>query len=64
MELLLIALAVCVVLLLLLIKGVIKAFKRQAVVAIIVLIFATPFFVIWAFVELFTGDIRPRVRLD
>jgi hypothetical protein len=54
---LLITLAVVVVVLLLLIKGVIKTFKRQPVVAILCVIFLMPIYIIWAFVELFTGEI-------
>ena len=46
-----------VVIFFLLLSGVIKAFKRQPVVAILCLIFLFPLFLIWAFVELFTADI-------
>lgn len=58
MELIWIPLLICVVLLLLLVKGVVKTFKRQPIVAILCIIFLLPVYVIWAFVELFTGDIR------
>ncbi len=54
---LLIIFAVVVVVLFLLIKGVIKTFKRQPVVAILCVIFLMPIYIIWAFVELFTGEI-------
>lgn len=54
---LLILLAVIAGLLLLMIKGVVKTFKRQPVVAILCIIFLLPIYLIWAFVELFTGDI-------
>lgn len=48
----------CLFLLFLLIKGVIKTFKRQPVVAILCIIFLFPAYVIWAFAELFTGEIE------
>ena len=47
----------CLILLIVLIKGVIKTFKRQPVVAILCVIFLLPIYVIWAFVELFTERI-------
>lgn len=53
----LIILAVIAGLLLLMIKGVVKTFKRQPIVAILCIIFLMPVYLIWAFVELFTGDI-------
>ncbi|MGC6476133.1 MAG: hypothetical protein ACON41_05800 [Parvibaculales bacterium] len=37
----------------LLLKGVIQAFKRNAVVAILCVIFIFPVFLCWAFVEIF-----------
>ncbi len=61
MEVLLIPILICAVLLLLLIKGVVKTFKRQPIVAILCIIFLLPVYVVWAFVELFTGDIRPSL---
>ena len=45
-----------VVILILLIKGVIKTFKRQPIVAILCIIFLFPIYMIWAFVEIFTGS--------
>ena len=51
-------LGVCLVLLLLAVKGVIKTFKRQPVVAILCVIFLMPIYVLWALTELFTGDIQ------
>ena len=39
----------------LLLKGIIRTFKRQAVVAILCLIFCLPIYLIWAFIEIFTG---------
>ena len=58
MDGLAIAVIVCIVLFILLVTGVIKTFKRQPVVAIICLIFLFPIFLIWAFIELFTGEIE------
>jgi len=46
------------VVLLLLIKGVIKTFKRQPVVAILCIIFLLPVYFVWAFIELFTGPLN------
>jgi hypothetical protein len=46
---------VCLVIFLLLIKGVIKTFKKQPIVAILCIIFIFPIYLIWAFIELFTG---------
>ncbi|MEL7430092.1 MAG: hypothetical protein AAFN43_08825 [Pseudomonadota bacterium] len=43
-----------------LIKGVIKTFKRQPVVAILCIIFLFPVYLIWAFVEMFTGPVEPE----
>lgn len=42
----------------LLIKGVVKTFQRQPVVAILCVIFLLPIYFLWAFVEIFTGDIN------
>jgi hypothetical protein len=55
---LIVFLGVCLVVLLLAIKGVIKTFKRQPVVAILCVIFLMPIYVLWALTELFTGDIQ------
>ena len=52
-----IVLIVCLVIFFLVIKGVIKTFKRAPVVAILCIIFLLPIYLIWAFVELFTGSI-------
>lgn len=54
----LIVIVVAIVLFLLFIKGVIKTFKRNAIVAALILIFLTPVFLVWAFAELFTGPIE------
>ena len=43
------------------IKGMIKTFKRNALVAILCVIFLFPIWLIWSFVELFTGEIKPKV---
>lgn len=40
-----------------LIKGAIKTFQRNWIAALILLILLTPIWVIWAFIELFTGEI-------
>jgi len=55
-------LIVCAVIFFLLIKGVVKTFKRQPVVAILCLIFLFPIFAIWAFIELFTGSNNKRTN--
>ena len=52
-------LVICILfLLLVLMKGVIKTFKRQPIVAILCIIFLFPFYIIWAFCELFTKPIN------
>ena len=53
-----IAAIIVLVILILLIKGVIKTFKRQPIVAILCIIFLFPIYLIWAFVEIFTGSIE------
>ena len=50
-------LVILVVLFLLVIKGVIKTFKRHPIVAILCIIFLLPIYLIWAFCEIFTGSI-------
>lgn len=57
METILILAAIGILLFFLLIKGVVKTFKRQPIVAIICIIFIFPIYLIWAFVELFTDPI-------
>lgn len=57
MEVLLIVGLVCLVLLALMFKGVVKTFKRQPIVAILCIIFLMPVYLIWVLVELFTGDV-------
>ena len=49
---------IVLVILIFLIKGVIKTFKRQPIVAILCIIFLFPIYLIWAFVEIFTGSIE------
>lgn len=49
---------VILVIFILLIKGVIKTFKRQPIVAILCIIFLFPIYMIWAFVEIFTGSVE------
>jgi len=52
-----ILLIITVIVLFLLFKGVVRALERNAVVAILCVIFLFPIYLIWAFVELFTGRI-------
>ena len=61
LETLLIVIVIGIVLFFLLIKGVVKTFKRQPIVAIICIIFIFPIYLFWAFVELFTAPIREEV---
>jgi len=49
---------ICLVIFFLLIKGVVKTFKRHPIVAILCIIFLFPIYAIWAFIELFTGSIN------
>ena len=49
---------ILLVIFILLIKGVIKTFKRQPIVAILCIIFLFPIYLVWAFVEIFTGTIE------
>jgi phosphoglycerol transferase MdoB-like AlkP superfamily enzyme len=46
---------VSLVLFVLLIKGVVRTFQRNAIVAILMIIFLMPLYLIWAFIELFLG---------
>lgn len=57
LETALIVILIAAVALVLLFKGVVKTFKRQPVVAILCIIFLFPFYLIWAFVELFTAPV-------
>ena len=41
-----------------LIKGAIKTFQRNWILALILLLLLTPIWLIWAFVEMFTGEIE------
>jgi hypothetical protein len=49
---------ICFVIFILVIKGVIKTFQRQPIVAILCIIFLFPIYLIWAFFELFTGSVK------
>ena len=49
---------ILLIIFILLIKGVIKTFKRQPIVAILCIIFLFPIYLVWAFVEIFTGTIE------
>lgn len=53
MEITLVIITVAIILLVVLIKGAIRAFKRQPIVAILCVIFMFPIFLIWAFIETF-----------
>lgn len=46
----------------LLIKGVIQAFQRNPIVAILCVIFLFPIFLIWAFVEIIAGKPKDKVH--
>lgn len=61
MEFVIGAVAVLVLFVFLVFKGIVKTFKRQPIVAILCIIFLPPVYLIWAFVELFTGEISPRI---
>ena len=50
------ALGVAILILLLLFKGVIQTFQRQAIVAILCLIFLFPIYLIWVIIEFFFLD--------
>ena len=54
----LVCLVILILLIKVLIKGVIKTFKRQPVVAILCVIFLFPVYVIWAIIEIFTSPIE------
>jgi hypothetical protein len=55
------AVFIFVVFVILCIKGAIKTFKRAPIVAILMLIFLGPLWMVWAFIEIFTGPIRDKV---
>jgi hypothetical protein len=44
-------------------KGAVKTFQRNWIVALILLLVVTPIWAIWAFVEIFTGDINNSTPL-
>ena len=43
------------------IGGMIKTFKRNWILAIIMMILVFPVWICWALVEMFTGEIKPKV---
>jgi hypothetical protein len=49
---------IVVVIFIALIKGAIKTFQRNWILALILLLLLTPIWLIWAFVEMFTGSIE------
>lgn len=53
-----VSLALLVIFVLVLGKAVAKTFMRQPLVSILLLIFMLPVWLIWVFVEIFTGDIE------
>jgi len=53
-----VTLVIFIIIVRLALKGVIKTFRRNDVVAIWCLIFLTPIWIIWAIVEVFTGPIE------
>lgn len=57
-------LLILAVLFICLIKGVVKTFKRQPIIAILMIIFLFPCYLIWAFCELFTGTIDENKKND
>jgi hypothetical protein len=44
-------------------RGAVKTFQRNWIVALILLLVVTPIWAIWAFVEIFTGDINNSTPL-
>lgn len=52
--------AIVVVVIIGLIKGGIKTFQRNWIAALLILILLTPIWMIWAFVELFTGRVDKK----
>lgn len=54
-----IAVIIGIVILIGLIKGAIKTFRRNWIAALLLLIFLFPIWVVWAFFEIFTGEISP-----
>lgn len=49
-----IVIAITLSVLLFLVKGVVRTFQRNPIVAILVIIFLFPIYLIWEFIELFT----------
>lgn len=45
-----------------LIRGGIKTFQRNWILALLMLLFLGPLWVCWAIVEIFTGKIQPKVH--
>lgn len=54
----LLILVILVLILIGLINGVIKCFIRQPVVAVLLLLFFLPGLLFWAFIEIFTDDVK------
>lgn len=58
-----IAIVVILAILVGLFKGAVKTFQRNWIAALILLLVVTPIWAIWAFVEIFTGDINNSTPL-
>jgi hypothetical protein len=52
---------IAVVVLVLMLKGIVRTFQRNWLAALLLMIFLTPIWVIWAFCELFMSPPRPKV---
>jgi hypothetical protein len=55
-----IALIITIVILIAMIKGAIKTFQRNWIAALVLLVLLFPIWLLWAFGELFTGEIAPK----
>lgn len=53
---------IAIVLIALLIKGIVRTFQRNWIAALLLMIFLPPFYLIWAFVEIFRGKPQPKVH--
>ena len=51
-----------VVIIVALIRGGIKTFQRNWILALLMLLFLGPIWVLWAIIEIFTGKIGPKVH--
>ena len=60
METIIIVVLVAIGLVFLMFKGVVKTFRRQPIVAVLLILFLFPVWLIWAFVEMFTNPVDHR----